>query len=120
MSGDQSVESVDQYFESHVFCCMNVRTKGHPRGCCSEKGGVVLRNYMKSRAKELGVKNTRINGAQCLDRCEFGPVLVIYPEGVWYQFRTKEDVDEILQSHLIDGNKVTRLMLRADQVPPKQ
>lgn len=113
-----SLESQDSYYKHHVFCCVNVRPDGHSRGCCADKGAVSLRNHMKTRAKELGLEGVRINGAQCLDRCEFGPVMVIYPEAVWYQCRTKADVDEILTKHLMQGERVTRLMLRSDQLPP--
>jgi (2Fe-2S) ferredoxin len=73
---------------------------------------------MKDRAKALGLGPVRINGAQCLDRCEFGPVMVIYPEAVWYQYRTRADIDEILTTHLAAGKRVDRLMLRPDQIPP--
>ena len=106
------------YYQHHVFCCLNVRPAGNPRGCCADKGSAILRNYMKDRAKELGLAGVRINSAQCLDRCEFGPVMVIYPEGVWYQYRTKADVDEILTTHLVEGKRVARLILRPDQTPP--
>lgn len=70
-----------------------------------------LRNYMKARAKELGLGDVRINSAGCLDRCELGPTVVIYPEGVWYHYETLEDVDEILQEHVIGGRLVTRLLM---------
>lgn len=66
---------------------------------------------MKVRAKELGLRDIRVNMAGCLDRCEFGPAMVIYPEGVWYSPRTKADVDEILQAHVVEGQRVPRLML---------
>lgn len=69
---------------------------------------------MKARAKELGLSDVRINSAGCLDRCELGPTMVIYPEGVWYGYRTPEDVDEILRTHLIEGGRVERLMLRPE------
>ena len=73
---------------------------------------------MKNRAKELGLKNVRINSAGCLNRCELGPTLVIYPEGVWYSVPTREDIDEVLQTHLKDGGRVERLMLQtADKLP---
>jgi (2Fe-2S) ferredoxin len=107
------------YYDHHIFCCTNTRPPGHPRGCCSAKGSEPLRNYMKVRAKELGLAKTRINAAGCLDRCELGPTLVIYPEGVWYSYRSTEDLDEILETHLIKGGRVERLMLQPDQVPPK-
>jgi (2Fe-2S) ferredoxin len=106
------------YYEAHVFCCTNRRPAGHPRGCCAEKDGEALRDHMKSRAKALGLKNVRINNALCLDRCELGPTMVIYPEGVWYACKTKEDVDEVLEKHLVQGGRVERLMLQtADKLP---
>jgi (2Fe-2S) ferredoxin len=99
------------YFSSHVFCCTNERAPGHSRGCCKEKNSEALRNYMKDKAKELGLKNVRINNSGCLDRCEQGPVMVIYPEGVWYTYKTKEDVDEILTTHLKHNGRVSRLVI---------
>ena len=66
---------------------------------------------MKVRAKELGLKNVRVNASGCLDRCELGPTMVIYPEGVWYGYKDAADLDEILQTHLIEGGRVARLML---------
>lgn len=107
------------YFRAHVFCCTNEREPGHPRGCCREKGADELRDYMKKKATGLGLgKQVRINNAGCLDRCELGPCLVIYPEGVWYSFRDKADIDEILQTHLVEGGRVERLMLQpGDKLP---
>lgn len=70
---------------------------------------------MKSRAKELGLSGVRINTSGCLNRCEHGPVMVIYPEGVWYGYRSRDDVDEILQTHLVEGKRVERLLLTNDQ-----
>ena len=102
------------YFERHVFVCENVRADGHPRGCCADKGSVELRSYMKARAKELGLKGIRINGAGCLDRCELGPTLVIYPEGVWYACTSKADIDRVLQDHVQNGDRVSHLMLQPE------
>ncbi len=107
------------YYRCHVFCCTNERPAGHPRGCCKEKGAERLRNYMKARGKELGLGDVRINIAGCLDRCELGPTMVIYPEGVWYAYRTIEDVEEILQAHLIQGGRVDRLMVAPADDPPR-
>ena len=105
------------FYRSHVFCCTNERPPGHKRGCCAGKGAVKLRDYMKARAKEMGLKDVRINSAGCLDRCELGPTVVIYPEGVWYRYDTPADVDEILTIHVKDGGRVERLMLMPDQGP---
>ena len=98
-------------FNHHVFCCTNRREPGHKLGCCAEKGADELRDYMKTRVKELGIPKTRINGAGCLDRCELGPCMVIYPEGVWYSPKSKSDVDEIISEHLQNGRIVERLRL---------
>jgi (2Fe-2S) ferredoxin len=107
------------YYHRHVFCCVNVRAATDPLGCCSAKGSDQLRNYMKARAKELGLKGLRINASGCLDRCALGPTMVIYPEGVWYNYKSREDVDEILRAHLVEGGRVPRLMLRpGDTAPP--
>lgn len=102
------------YYDAHVFCCTNERPEKHPRGSCARRGSIKLRDYMKARAKELGLANVRINTAGCLDRCELGPVMVIYPEGVWYAVRSRDDVDAILQTHLVEGGRVHRLMLTPD------
>ena len=106
------------FYGTHVFCCTNERPAGHPRGCCKAKGSERLRNYMKARAKELGLKDVRINASGCLDRCELGPSVVVYPEGVWYSVQTPEDVDEILKVHLIEGGRVERLMMDAPASAP--
>jgi (2Fe-2S) ferredoxin len=108
------------YFEAHVFVCTNERPEGHPRGSCKQRGSEKLRDYMKARAKELGLKNLRINTAGCLDRCEFGPTLVVYPEGVWYAPKTRDDIDEILAAHLAGGGRVTRLMLTPEDRAPSK
>lgn len=106
-------------YRHHVFCCVNTRPASDPRGCCAGKGSETLRNYMKVRAKELGLETVRINNSGCLDRCALGPTMVIYPEGVWYHYRTAEDVDEILRIHLIEGGRVERLLLHpGDTAPP--
>jgi (2Fe-2S) ferredoxin len=99
------------FYRRHVFFCVNEREPGHQRGCCAEKGSQALRDYMKDKAKEMGLKRVRINQSGCLDRCELGPSVVIYPEGVWYRCATKGDVDEILETHVRNGGRVRRLMM---------
>ena len=106
------------YFDAHVFVCCNRRPDGHRRGSCAASGSEKLRDYMKARAKELKIPDIRVNTAGCLERCEFGPAMVIYPEGVWYRPRTTEDVEEILQVHVMGGGRVRRLMLTGQDVPP--
>ena len=106
------------YFKSHVFVCTNERPAGHPRGSCKLKDSEKLRNYMKARVKELGLEGVRVNNAGCLDRCELGPTLVIYPEGVWYRADSFADIDEILEAHLKKGGRAERLMLKPEDGPP--
>jgi (2Fe-2S) ferredoxin len=106
------------YFRAHIFVCCNRRPDGHRRGSCAERGSEALRDYMKVRAKELGLRGVRVNQAGCLDRCEFGPTLVIYPEGIWYSPKTRADVDEILEAHLVAGGRARRLMLTEHDIPP--
>jgi (2Fe-2S) ferredoxin len=116
---DTAEKDPPPYYSAHVFVCTNERPAGHPRGCCKAKGSEKLRDYMKARAKELGLNTARINTAGCLDRCELGPVMVIYPEGVWYSPRSTADIDEILTTHLLAGGRVGRLMLKPGDDPPK-
>lgn len=99
------------FYQYHVFCCTNRRADGHERGSCGAKGSEKLRNYMKDKAKELGLPDTRINSAGCLDRCENGPTIVVYPEGIWYRCETTQDIDAILLEHIQQGKPVERLRI---------
>jgi len=99
------------FYRLHVFCCTNERPEGHPRGSCARRESVKLRNYMKARVKELGIEGVRINSAGCLDRCELGPAVVVYPDGIWYRMESLADVDAILSEHIVGGRQVVRLVL---------
>lgn len=99
------------FYRKHVFCCTNERPAGHARGSCAARGSVRLRDYMKARAKELGFEDVRINSAGCLDRCEHGPTMVIYPDGIWYHYESRADVDAILEQDIGGGEQVARLRL---------
>ncbi|WP_079434866.1 ferredoxin [Zoogloea sp. LCSB751] len=100
------------YFQHHVFFCCNQRGPGET--CCAAQGAVELQTYAKDRIAALGLKGkgkVRINKAGCLDRCDEGPVLVVYPDNVWYTFIDKTDVDEIISEHLQHGRIVERLKI---------
>jgi len=100
-------------YEKHLFICENKRDPNDSRGCCSSKNSLEIRDQFKKRIKELGLnKKYRANGAGCLDACAFGPSIVIYPEQIWYGGVKVEDVEEIIQSHLINGNPVERLLIK--------
>jgi (2Fe-2S) ferredoxin len=108
---DQVSSETEKFFQYHVFCCTNKRPEKHPRSSCARRDSVKLRNYMKVRAKELGLTGVRVNAAGCLDRCELGPTMVVYPDGIWYQCKTNEDIDQVLTQHIQKGIPVKHLML---------
>jgi (2Fe-2S) ferredoxin len=100
------------FYKHHVFFCCNQRDDG--RESCNDHGAQRLRDYAKDRCKQLGlsgVGKARINNAGCLDRCKLGPVLVVYPEGVWYRYGSEADLDEIIAEHLQQGRTVERLRI---------
>ncbi|MGO9088746.1 MAG: (2Fe-2S) ferredoxin domain-containing protein [Candidatus Sulfotelmatobacter sp.] len=99
-------------FERHIFVCGNQRPEGHPRGCCDPKAEARLQKRFKQKLAELGLKGkVRANQSGCLDQCEHGPNIVVYPDAVWYGKVTEADVDEIIQSHIVGGKPVERLRL---------
>jgi (2Fe-2S) ferredoxin len=100
------------YYKYHVFFCTNQRNDG--RQSCNDCGAQKLRDYAKQRCKELGISGpgqVRINSAGCLDRCQDGPALVVYPEETWYQYVDHADIDEIIDQHLVAGKTVNRLKI---------
>jgi (2Fe-2S) ferredoxin len=100
------------HYKHHVFFCCNQREPG--ANCCNNHGASDLRDYAKKRVKALGLSGAgkvRINLAGCLDRCDEGPVMVVYPEAVWYTYVDREDIDEILREHLQHGRVVERLKI---------
>lgn len=100
------------YFERHVFFCLNQRANGE--SCCMDKGAEAAFKHMKARVKKLGLngqEKVRINRAGCLDRCGEGPLLVVYPQAIWYTFVDNDDIDEIIESHLMNGKVVERLAI---------
>ena len=102
------------YYQHHVFFCTNDRGADSERPSCNQCGSTALREYAKERVKGLGRAGPggiRINSAGCLDRCEEGPVCVVYPEGTWYTYVDESDVDEIIDSHLLGGKPVERLKI---------
>ena len=99
------------FYDVHVFCCVHERPAGHWRGCCSAKRSRQLCDLMCRIGMATGLKRIRINHAGCFNLCENGPLMVIYPEGVWYRFETEGDVEEILTQHVRLGRRVARLLL---------
>jgi (2Fe-2S) ferredoxin len=96
-----------QIYKYHLFFCTHSRDDGTAH--CQQHDAQSMRDYAKQRVKELKLEKVRVNNAGCLNRCALGPMLVIYPEGVWYHYETREDIDEIIASHLQQGKIVERL-----------
>lgn len=100
------------YYRYHVFFCTNLREDGS--ACCQQFDARAMRDYAKGRSKALGIAGAgkvRINTAGCLDRCGEGPVIVVYPDDVWYSYLDRSDVDEIIEEHLLHGRIVERLRI---------
>lgn len=99
-------------FEHHIFICTNQRPPENPRGCCDPAGLGSLQLAFKKELSARGLKTSvRANKAGCLDQCEHGPTVVVYPEAVWYGGVKAEDVAEIVESHIIHQQPVARLRL---------
>jgi (2Fe-2S) ferredoxin len=103
------------YYRRHIFFCLNQRENGE--ACCAQHDAQAGFEHCKREVKAAGLTGAggvRVNKAGCLDRCAGGPVAVVYPEAVWYTYVDREDIDEIVRSHLIGGQPVQRLMLAPD------
>jgi (2Fe-2S) ferredoxin len=102
------------FYAKHVFFCCNQRDASADRPSCNGKGASQMRDYAKGRIKALGLAGegkVRINQAGCLDRCEEGPCVVVYPDAVWYTYVDKADIDEIIEEHVKNGRVVERLRM---------
>lgn len=105
--------------KAHVFICTNERPEGHPRGCCKSKGSEEILKAFKTEVAKRGLTSeVRAQKAGCLDTCEYGPSVVIYPEGIWYGNVKEADVQEIVQTHLV-ARKVARKVLERLTIPGK-
>ncbi len=103
---------MQSHYQYHVFFCTNLRPDRSQS--CQQCDALAMRNHAKQRSKELGLVRSgqvRINTAGCLNRCELGPVMVIYPEATWYTYVDQEDIDEIIDQHLVKGRVVKRLLI---------
>ncbi len=100
------------YYEKHLFFCTNDRSDGG--ACCQRFDARKMRKYVKNKCKELDIHEqgkVRINSGGCMGRCNEGPIIVIYPEAIWYTYVDEEDLDEIIEQHLLKGIIVKRLLL---------
>jgi (2Fe-2S) ferredoxin len=100
-------------FTCHLFVCCNRREPGHSRGCCDPEGTEALRERFKQELKKRNLGPlVRANKAGCLDQCEQGPNVVIYPQGIWYGGVKLEDVPRIVEETVIGGRVIQELVIR--------
>ena len=97
------------FYKKHIFFCTNQREGKNKRSCGSEEVNEI-RTYMKEKIKKSGLKDIRVNSAGCLNRCKKGPLMVIYPEGLWLKVTNKEDADLIIEN-VIKNNKLIKKLL---------
>ena len=106
-----STRTPDSYYERHIFFCLNERKNGEE--CCAQHQAQEAFDRCKGQVKAAGLAGpgkVRVNKAGCLDRCAAGPVAVVYPEAIWYTYVDLQDIDEIVESHLKNGQVVERLL----------
>jgi (2Fe-2S) ferredoxin len=99
-------------FKYHIFVCENVRKEDDPRGSCGRMGSTAIRECMKAEIKQRGLRAiARANKAGCLDTCELGPSVVVYPEGVWYTIRNEEEARRVVAEHVAEGRVVEEFLM---------
>jgi len=99
-------------FEHHIFICTNERDESASRPSCLAAGSKKLKSAFKDAIKDAGLKHkVRANESGCLDQCEHGPVVVVYPDAIWYGGVHVRDAEEIVREHLVGGRPVERLRL---------
>ena len=101
---------MNSFYKKHIFFCTNQRKDKNKRSCGSEEVNQ-LRTYMKEKIKAAGIKGIRVNSSGCLNRCKRGPLMVIYPEGLWLQVTNKKDIDLIIEKYLINNNLTKELVI---------
>lgn len=107
-------------FTHHIFVCCNQRAEGHPRGCCNPDGSEALRSCFKQEVARRGLTPAvRANTAGCLDQCELGPTVVIYPQGIWYGHVQISDVPRIVEETVIGGRVLEDLLIPDEQLNTK-
>ena len=106
-------------YQRHIFVCHNERPPGHPKGCCLEKGSAEVRDALKAELGKRGLARiVRANVSGCLDACEFGISMVIYPDAIWYGGVKKEDIPEIVDRTILNGEVISRLLIKDHRYAP--
>lgn len=107
---DNSGIYMSLFYKKHIFFCTNQRKNKNKRSCGSSEV-INLRKYMKDQIKAKGIKGIRVNSSGCLNRCKRGPLMVIYPEGVWMKVTNKEDIDLIIERYIKEKKTIEKLLI---------
>lgn len=94
----------------HIFVCASFRVAGESKGVCHKKDAGSLLGYLESELSDRGMEDVMVSSTGCLNRCEKGPVMIVYPEGFWYGEMNEQKIDEVLDA-LEDGQPATALAL---------
>lgn len=96
----------------HIFVCTSTRINGTQKGFCHSKDAIeIISNFMEEiEDRGLG-GDVVVSSTGCLGLCEKGPIVIVYPENIWYGGVTPDDVEEIMDEHIEGGTPVTRLEL---------
>lgn len=107
-------------YQRHIFVCVNERPPEDPKGSCLAKGSAAVRDTLKDELRKRGLQRiVRANNAGCLDACAYGVSMVIYPEGIWYGGVTKEDIPEIIDRTVVEGEVIDRLLIKNPNYAPE-
>ena len=101
---------MNTFYKKHIFFCTNQRKEKNKRSCGSKEVDN-LRLYMKEKIKLSGLKGIRVNSSGCLNRCKRGPLMVIYPQGVWLKVTNKKDIDLIIENYIKKDKLITKLLI---------
>ena len=107
---DDTLE-IPQVYKHHIFACFTQRPPGHPRGSCMAAGAQPLWDRLAKRIESEQLTDVGFTASGCLGFCQAGPLMVVYPMGIWYRPQTPEDIDEIVDTHLRQGKPVVRLAI---------
>jgi (2Fe-2S) ferredoxin len=113
-TGDTEIETaieIPQVFKYHAFACHTQRPPGHPRGSCGSLGAQPLWDRLGKKLEAERLMDIGFTASGCLGFCQAGPLMVVYPDGIWYRPTTPEDIDEIVESHFKQGKLVERLVM---------
>ncbi|WP_413206484.1 (2Fe-2S) ferredoxin domain-containing protein [Rhodospirillum sp. A1_3_36] len=109
---DAAAFTLPQVYKRHIFACFTQRPPTHPRGSCGSLGAQPLWERLSAKLESEGLMGeVGLTGSGCLGFCSAGPLMVVYPEGVWYRPKSAEDIDDIVETHMKTGALVERLVI---------